>query len=444
MQLIAAKEIIIAKDRQRQEFEPQALAELTDSIAKVGLLQAVVLRADRVTLVSGERRLRAIANLPLTGDTLRHDGGVIPEGMIPYVTLDQLDELSREEAEYDENCKRADYTWQERAAATSKLESIRRRQAAERGAPPPTVADVAAERTGSPEGKVAGGNFERTRRELIVSQHLGDPEVAGAKTVDEAWKVLKRKDEAQRNIRLGASVGLTFTADVHEAHNPPDSVTWMAGLPAESIDVVLSDIPYGMGADEFGNSGGRAVGAHGYADDYGTWKVLVRGLAPETFRVAKPQAHLYLFCDIDRFHELRSTLTDAGWTCFRTPLIWHKPAAMRAPWPENGPQRKYELILYAMKGKRPVTRLYPDVVEYPPDENLGHQAQKPVALFADLLRRSIRPGDTVLDMCMGSGPIFPAAHELKCRAIGADKDPASYGIAVKRLEQLKAQKELGL
>lgn len=444
MQLIAAKAIIIPKDRQRQEFDPEKLAELMDSISKVGLLQAIVLRADRCTLVSGERRLRAIADMSILGTPLRHDGGLVPEGQVPYVTLDQLDELSREEAEYDENTKRADLTWQERATATTRLEAIRRRQAAQRGAPPPTVADIAAERTGSPEGKVAGGNYERTRRELIVSQHLGDPEVAGAKTVDEAWKVLKRKDEAARNVRLGQSVGLTFTADTHEAHNPADSVVWMAHLAPETFDVILSDPPYGMGADEFGDSGGRAAGAHGYQDDYGLWKVLVRGLAPETFRVAKPQAHLYLFCDIDRFYELRQVVTDAGWTCFRTPLIWYKPAAMRAPWPENGPQRKYELILYAMKGKKPVTKLYGDVMEYPPDENLGHAAQKPVALFEDLLRRSVRPGDVVLDPCMGSGTIFPAAHAFKCRAVGADKDPASYGMAVARLGQLKAQKELGL
>jgi len=84
----------------------------------------------------------------------------------------------------------------------------------------------------------------------------------------------------------------------------------------------------------------------------------------------------------------------------------------------------------------------PDLFAYPPDKNLGHAAQKPVALYEDLLRRSCRPGDSVLDPFMGSGPIFAAAHPLKISATGIEMDTASFGIAVKRIEQLKAQLEL--
>ena len=74
----------------------------------------------------------------------------------------------------------------------------------------------------------------------------------------------------------------------------------------------------------------------------------------------------------------------AGWRVFRTPLIWVNPSAMRAPWPEHGPQRKYQLILYAIKGDKSVNQLYRDVIVYSSDENLGHQAQKPVGLYRDL------------------------------------------------------------
>jgi DNA modification methylase len=117
---------------------------------------------------------------------------------------------------------------------------------------------------------------------------------------------------------------------------------------------------------------------------------------------------------------------------------------MRAPWPEQGPQRKYELCLYAVKGKRPVTKLAGDVLTHGPDANLGHGAQKPVALFEDLLSRSVHPGDSVLDLFCGTGPLFPAAHALKCRATGIELDQASFGIAAKRIQELKAQLELGL
>jgi DNA modification methylase len=129
-------------------------------------------------------------------------------------------------------------------------------------------------------------------------------------------------------------------------------------------------------------------------------------------------------------------MNEAGWKCFRTPIIWVNPTGMRAPWPEMGPQRKYQLCLYATKGDRRVTRLYSDVITANSDENLGHPAQKPVAVYEDLLRRSVHPGDVVLDPFCGSGTVFPAAHTFKCKAVGIEQDPAAYGIAVKRIEAL--------
>ncbi len=110
---------------------------------------------------------------------------------------------------------------------------------------------------------------------------------------------------------------------------------------------------------------------------------------------------------------------------------------MRAPWPEYGPQRKYETLLYAVKGMRPIFKLAGDVLDFPSDTNLGHAAQKPVALYTELLRRSALPGDSIFDPFMGSGTIFSAATELKLRATGIELDQTSYGIAIERLEFLK-------
>jgi DNA modification methylase len=191
-----------------------------------------------------------------------------------------------------------------------------------------------------------------------------------------------------------------------------------------------------MGADEFGDSGGMAEGAHGYSDSAEMVEEFIRFLPNAIFRLAKPQAHAYIFCDMDWFAQWKVAMSAAGWQVFRTPFIWHKPTGMRAPWPDSGPQRKYETILYAVKGKKPVTKIYGDVLSYPSDKNLGHGAQKPVELYRDLLLRSITPGDTVLDCCCGTGPIFPAAHALKCRAVGIEMDPVSYAIAAQRIKEL--------
>ena len=210
----------------------------------------------------------------------------------------------------------------------------------------------------------------------------------------------------------------------------------MSAQPAERFDVILTDPPYGMGADEFGDSGGLAVDAHGYSDSEDYWKQLMEVFVPESYRLAKANAHAYIFCDVDKFAELRAMMGKAGWKVFRTPLIWFKPSASRAPWPDKGPQRKYELILFAVKGERNVTKMLGDVLQYNPDDNLGHAAQKPVELYKDLLGRSARAGDTVLDCFAGTGPILPAAHQLKVAATALEQLPANYGIMAKRLEGL--------
>lgn len=440
MKLLPLSEIHIAPDRQRRTFDPKTLQELVEDIRENGLFNAVVLRqvwhpnesGEDLILCQGERRLRAIEDLWSLGGTLRYDGEIIPEGMIPYVTLGDLDPLQAELCELSENLHRDDLTWQERASATAKIMRLRTEIAAQKGEAPPAVSVIAEEVRGSSEGI----HHEETRREIILAELMEkDPEIKAQKNSNEAWKLAKRKETTKRNAELAETVGKTFSAGSHTLLNA-DSINWMWHHASEGkFDIILTDPPYGIGADEFTEGGG---GAHDYADDYKTFRACVEAIAHQGFRVTKPQAHLYMFCDIERFYELRALCSSAGWQVHRTPLIWHKPnnAGGIPPWPEHGPRRAYELILYAIKGKKPVTAIAPDVISIPQDLNLGHAAQKPVALYAELLKRSCRPGDQVLDPFAGSGPLLPAAHAAKCIATVIEKDPASYGIILTRAKGL--------
>lgn len=436
MLVLPLSSIQISPTRQRRDLDDTKIQELAKSIADHGLFHAVVVRplADGFRLVSGERRLLAIQNLRFLGKELHYNGLPVASDVIPCVTLGELDELSAEEAELDENIRRVDLSWQERAAATARLADLRARQAEASGAPTPTVATLAEEVRGSSEGFYQ----ETTRREVITTRYLSDPDVNAAKSLDEAWKVLKRKEETRKNVELATLVGKTFTAALHEAHNA-EALQWMISYTGEPFDVILTDPPYGMGADEFGDSGGMVQDGHHYKDSFQYWQQLMLEFSRLSMQITKPQAHLYIFCDFDRFHMLKGFLDFEGWDVHRTPLIWHNPSGMRLPWVDFGPQRKWQMILYAMRGRRPVTRIYPDLMTYASDENVGHAAQKPVALLVDLLKRSAVPGDRVLDPFAGSGTIFPAAHELKVKAVGVEVAEASYGLMLKRLEALKGE-----
>jgi len=441
LKIYPVDQIVIPPNRQRREFDLAKLNELGESIKKNGLLHAIVLRdeAGKKVLSSGERRLRAIKDIYDLGEPgIYYDKEFVLAPNIPYTDKGELSGLALKEAEFDENFRRENLTWQEEADAVKQLAEIRGAQAQAAGGAAPSVAAIAEEWRGSSEGI----HQETTRRQLIVAEHLGDPEVKAAKSVDEAFKILRRKEDIARRVQLAAEVGRTYSAETAHRVLMEDSLSWMTTAPAEQFDVICTDPPYGIAADEFGDSGGHAAGPHFYADNYEYWKSVITTLATEGFRITKPQAHLYCFCDITRFEELKQILKAAGWKPFRTPIIWHKPNGNRVPWVDQGPQRKFELICYANKGKKLVTRIYPDLVTYSADENLGHNAQKPAALYTDLLRRSVGPGDSVLDPFAGSGPLIPAANELKCKATALEDNPAAYALCTKRIDQLKEQPEL--
>lgn len=448
MKLLPATAIVIKANRQRQEFTPTEMNDLMNSIQTTGLMQAIVVREEegKTVLVAGERRLRAISDLWALGGSFKYNNTDVPEGWFPTVTMGELSELEAEEAELDENLKRKDLTWQEQSAALARLHELRVNQSVaaqavslksvETGRVPrvQTLADTAQEVFGRRDGSYQ----DTIRTATLLSKHLDNPLIAKAGSAKEALKILKAEEQKASNIALAAKIGETFSANDHLLLNV-NCLDWMAGCVPETFDVICTDPPYGMGADSFGDGGGKMTGiTHEYSDTYESWQILMTAWCPLAYAVAKPQAHAYVFCDFDRFHELKLYMENAGWYVFRTPLIVHKLNSGRVPLPDQGPRRQWEMILYAIKGKKPVTHIYPDVIPCQADENMTHGAQKPVALMLDLLKRSVRPGDRVLDCFAGTGPVIEAGHTLKCAVTALEQSKASYGIALQRFQSLQA------
>ncbi len=436
--------ISISPDRQRQEFEPESITDLANSISAIGLLHPPVMREtpDGLVLVAGERRLRAMEQLWIMNEPVRHNGVIHPPYHVPYATLGELSETDAEEAELDENLKRRDLTWQEQSAAIARLHALRLKQAALLGESH-SVADTMTELPSSTSVPgLSTSRHDDVRKSILLADHLSNPDVAKSKSVKEAFKILQKQEAQKTHAELAERVGKNFNSSVHKLINT-DCLEWLAQCPDNSFDVILTDPPYGMDAQNFGDGAGTMGNAeHHYDDSQDSWITMMAQLCPLLYRVSKPQAHAYIFCDFDRFHHLKQEMQKAGWYVFRTPLVNYKPRSGRIPLPEHGPKRQYELILYAIKGRKPVTAIYSDVISTVLEENLTHGAQKPVELYVDLLRRSVKPGDSVLDAFAGTGTIFPAAHQLKCRATGLEQSLEYYGIAIKRLNSVDAEPAL--
>jgi DNA modification methylase len=65
-----------------------------------------------------------------------------------------------------------------------------------------------------------------------------------------------------------------------------------------------------------------------------------------------------------------------------------------------------------------------------------HPCEKPLGLLRHIINVSSRPGDLVLDCCMGSGSTLEAAYQCGRRAIGIDQDRHWWTLAQSRLSQL--------
>lgn len=445
--------LVIAPDRQRQEFDGPALLDLAGSIAEHDLLHAIVVRPDGKTLVAGERRVRAIStHLYPLGKTFKYNGVPVPLGTVPVIEVSATDPLALEEIELAENTRRQDLTWQELAATNARIHQIKQARAAkmftEATGETPDQAQVDVLHPVSKTAELvrpnasAGHAHMATRAEILVAKHLDDPEVAKQKTVGDALKVLVQREKEQRFRELGVSVGKQFSAN-DLVLEQVDCIEWLRAYTGPKFDVLLTDPPYGMGAQDFSDGGGKlAQIEHDYDDSYEAWQELMAAWVPEVTRVMAEQAHAYVFCDIDRFHELKKWFQLHGWDVFRTPLIDYKLGGGRVPRPEVGPRRAYEIILYAILGNKPVNSIKLDVIPCKGDEQMGHGAQKPVELFSDLLSRSVKPGDRVLDCFGGTGPTLEACFLAKCYGTVLEKNSVSYGMAATRLRRLSAQPDL--
>ena len=419
---------LVLGDRQRTKRSEEALNRLATSISEIGLLHAPVVSGD--TLRAGAGRLLAMSILHTAGQPFTYCGTPVPPGTAPVIDLGALDPISAKVVELDENIQREDLSWQDRLQALADLDTLRKAQNAQH-----TTRDTGAEVFPDLHPAVA---YTKVKEATVLVNHLNDPDIAKAKNEREASKILKRKQEAHVNAQLAEIVGARRATDQH-ALVRADCIPWLSAYDGERFACAVLDPPYGMGAAEFGDAAGRLQGiTHTYTDDAEHFQEIIRAVVAPLYKACADEAHVYIWCDIDGFHFIREELRRAGFNPHRTPLINVKREGGRVPWPEHGPRRCYELVAYAIKGKKPTTGIYPDVFESTLETtNIGHGAQKPVEAYVNLLKRSTRPDDLVLDCFAGSGTMIEAAHVLKLRSVVVERDASYFGLCLKRLEALK-------
>ncbi len=213
-----------------------------------------------------------------------------------------------------------------------------------------------------------------------------------------------------------------------------DAVAWLRDLPAESVDLLITDPAYESLEKH------RAIGTttrlkHSKSSSNDWFTIFPNArfgeLFAQAFRVLKRNSHFYLLCDAETMFVAKPQAEEAGFR-FWKPLVWDKcTIGMGYHY-----RARYEFILFFEKGKRRLNDLgIADVITVPRIRG-GYPAEKPPELAEVLIGQSSVAGDVVADPFMGSGSVGVAALRLGRRFWGNDLNPEAVVAAEKRLREI--------
>jgi len=159
---------------------------------------------------------------------------------------------------------------------------------------------------------------------------------------------------------------------------------------------------------------------------------------PELHRVLREQAHVYMMTNfLGLKNGLMAKVMAAGFELHNL-LVWKKNNAT----PNRWGMKNVEYTLLARKGKAFALNdagfKTAEEFDFPMDHNnpkspKSHPTEKPVSLMQTYIENSTEPGETVLDLFMGSGATGVAAQACGRKFIGIEMDPKYYRAAQIRM-----------
>ena len=207
-----------------------------------------------------------------------------------------------------------------------------------------------------------------------------------------------------------------------------DCLEMMKEIPDGSVDMVLTDIPYGEVNQK--SSGLRKLD-RGNAD---TCDFDLNVMVDEFCRVAG--GSFYVFCGTEQISVITAAFKRHKLTT--RVCAWEKSN----PSPMNGSRlwvSGLEFCVFARKPKATFNEHCQKALwKFPVGRSKIHPTEKPVALMDRLAKASTNKGDTILDPFMGSGTTGVAAKNLNRSFIGIELDETYFNIAKERIDAIEA------
>ena len=202
-----------------------------------------------------------------------------------------------------------------------------------------------------------------------------------------------------------------------------DCLEVMRDIPDKSIDLVLTDPPYGINASK--GVGGGVYKGRKYKGDW------------DDFRPAKKYFDEILRVSNNAIIFGGNFFTDLL-PCNGHWIVWDKVGEIKFDNPYSGAElawtnfEKNTVKKYVQIQAGFITK----------EKERFHPTQKPRDLFMRILQDYSKEGMTILDPFAGSGTTAIACHDFKRNFICIEKEPEYVAISQKRLEEAKMQLSL--
>jgi site-specific DNA-methyltransferase (adenine-specific) len=215
-----------------------------------------------------------------------------------------------------------------------------------------------------------------------------------------------------------------------------DCLGGLTKISDKSIDLIVTDPPYMINY----KTGHRKDKTHKFCGEILNDSIdidFIDKLTIELYRVLKDNSALYLFTSSKTIDIFKPIIEQ--YFKIKNLIIWVKNSWTAGDL-VNQYGQQYEIIIYASKGLSPIIgKRLTDVWYFNRvvGNDLLHQNQKPEKLIQQIINKSSKETDIILDPFMGSGTTAIACMNTKRKYIGFELDKEYFDVAEKRIKEHK-------